>query len=50
MNIICRRFHIKTPLIFGKCVHDICKMFVYKHSEITEYVEKLAYFLRNLQT
>ena len=28
----------------------MCEKFVYKHSETIEYVKKLAYFLRNLQT
>ena len=27
-----------------------CENFVYKHLETIEYVKKLAYFLRNVQT
>ena len=28
----------------------MCEKFIYKHSEKIEYVKKLAYFLKNLQT
>ena len=38
-------FTLKHLLLF-----EICEKFVYKHSETIEYVKKLAYFLRNLQT
>ena len=28
----------------------VCEIFVYKHTETIEYVKKVAYFLRNMQT
>ena len=28
----------------------VCEMFIYKHTETIEYVKKVAYFLRNMQT
>ena len=32
-------FALKDLLLFETCTHKICKKFVYKHSEITEYVK-----------
>ena len=43
-------FTIKQLLLFEICACEKCEKFVYKHSETIEYVKKLAYFLRNLQT
>ena len=50
VEIICRRFHIITLLLFGICECELCEMFIYNHSETIEYVKKLAYFLIGFQT
>ena len=36
---ICWRFHVKTPFTFWDMCREICEKFVYKHSEIKEYVK-----------
>ena len=36
LKVTCRRFHIKHLLHFEIYVCEICKKFVYKHSEIIE--------------
>ena len=38
-EIIYRRFHIKTFLLFEKYAREICEKFVYKYSETIEYVK-----------
>ena len=50
LKIICWRFHIKNLSLFEICAREIWEKFVYKHSETIGYVQKLAHFLRNLQT
>ena len=35
-KVTCRRFHIKHLIHFEICVCEICKKFVYKHSETIE--------------
>ena len=39
MKVICWRFALKHLLLFEICTRDICEKFVYKHSEIIEYVK-----------
>ena len=43
-------FMLKHLLLSEICTREICEECVYKHSETIDYVKKLAYFLRNLQT
>ena len=43
MKIICGRFHIEIAFTFELCAREICEKFVYKHSEIMEYVKKYEY-------
>ena len=44
MKIMCRRFHIKTPLLFKICAREICDKVVHKHSETIEYVKNQPIF------
>ena len=39
MKIICEDFRLKQLLPFEMCEHQICKKFIYKHSETIEYVK-----------
>ena len=41
---------LKLILLFEICPCEICKKFVYKHSETKEYVKNQPIFLRNSQT
>ena len=43
-------FTFKHLLLFETCAREIYEKFVYKHLQTVEYVKKLAFFLRNLQT
>ena len=37
-------FILKHILLFDKCAREICETFIYKHSEIIEYVKKFTNF------
>ena len=50
MKIILKISRSNILLLFEIFTHEKCEKFVCKHSETIEYVEKLAYFQRNLQT
>ena len=37
-------FTLKHLLLFEICAHEVCEKFIYKHSEIIEYVENYPTF------
>ena len=40
---MCKNLTLKYLLLFELCAREICEKFVYKHSEIMEYVKKYEY-------